>query len=85
MPRFGLADDWVPDGGLVNQLREVGAEYAVDAWKLLRAAVAIDSSPDDPHGLERVVSVVAPAFASLGLATSIERTADGHPVLHARR
>lgn len=76
--------DWNPEPLLTGAVREAIGSYSAEAWGLLESAVRIDSSPDDGDGLARVVHLIQPSFESLGLETSIERTSDGHPVLHAR-
>lgn len=75
---------WAPSPELVAAVRTAVAARSLDSWRLLEELVGIDSSPDTPEGLERVVMTAADRFGTLGLTTSVERTDDGHPVLHAR-
>ena len=74
---------WTPAPGQTEAIQGAVASRLGNAWALLESAVRLDSSPDDADGLEGVVSLVRPWFDSLGLETSVERTSDGHPVLHA--
>ena len=79
-----MSGDWIPAPSLTGAIQGAVASRLDEAWALLESAVRIDSSPDDGDGLERVVGLVRPSFESLGFETSVERTSDGHPVLHAR-
>lgn len=79
-----LFAEWIPEPTLVSGVRDASTRWEASAWQLLEAAVAVDSSPDDVEGLDRVVGVVQPAFDELGASTWVERTAGGLPVLHAR-
>jgi glutamate carboxypeptidase len=79
-----LESGWVPGKQLARAMQRAGSAHERAAWDLLEALVAVDSSPDDLPGLERVVDIAESAFARIGLATSVERTDRGLPVLHAR-
>lgn len=68
---------------LAAAIQAAVASHVDEGWAMLADLVAVDSPPDHPEGLERVVEIAAERFTALGLATSVERTDDGHPVLHA--
>lgn len=76
---------WQPDPGVTAAVRRAGESLISEGWSLLESAVGLDSSPDDFEGLDRLVELFRPRFDTIGLSTSVERTADGHPVLHAVR
>jgi glutamate carboxypeptidase len=83
--RIEAASGWLPSAEQVQGIRQSSVAREGAAWALLESAVAVDSSPDDLPGLEQVIKVIRPAFDELGAVTTIERTREGLPVLHARR
>lgn len=83
--RMRFSAPWAPETGTVETIRRTIEDRIAEAWSLLESLVNVDSSPDHANGLERVVRLVEPAFAALGMECELERSANGLPVLHARR
>jgi glutamate carboxypeptidase len=81
-PRGKAVRRWTINEDLAAHVQDAAQRRASEAWELLQTLVNIDSSPDDLAGLDQVVEPMRAALDGLGLATQMERTGGGLPVLH---